>query len=87
MYCLGKKLSFQVIIIIFFKKKKKKYTKVSNYKRIECVKTKKKWYVYSQLFGNSEEEEEDLQVKDSDKENGKVFNADEVMKSVFMRNE
>ena len=29
---------------------------------------------YSQLFGNSEEEEEDLQVKESDKENGKFFN-------------
>ncbi|KAI9278203.1 hypothetical protein BDA99DRAFT_369 [Phascolomyces articulosus] len=41
---------------------------------IHCIVWAKS-YLFSQLFGNSEEEEEDLQLKDSDKENAQELEA------------
>ncbi|KAI7852848.1 hypothetical protein BDC45DRAFT_545812 [Circinella umbellata] len=41
---------------------------------IHCIVWAKS-YLFNQLFGNSEEEEEDLQVKDSDKENAEELEA------------
>ncbi|KAI9488947.1 hypothetical protein BDB00DRAFT_644379 [Zychaea mexicana] len=41
---------------------------------IHCIVWAKS-YLFSQLFGNSEEEDEDLQVKDSDKENAQELEA------------